>query len=399
MIVIIIAAALILCIAGFQVVQGLFTALVNAILTLLCAMLAFAYYQDLATVLRENGMQLLADGASLVLLFAVPLLVLRFVVDQLIVKDNLAFGPWADRIGGGALGLFTGIILVGMAAVGMQMMPFDASAMGYLPYDEDLQRHQTLAPFQPDEVVLALADGLSTGSLSAAEDKAFSDIHPNYTLELFCARNRAGRNGRITTPTDALTVKGAYLPPANSRWLEDVPADSLLSKTQQNRSHTVVVRVTVDEQARSEEDDWFRMPGTHFCLVTKDGHRTYPVGYLTYEAIDRYRKKRDKIEIVEKKVKIITNNDVPHLRKETRQNEDDDLSGRGGPGRANLVVLRPWRKNGGPKELTIDWVYKLPENAEPSHVIFRRYSTAAVPEVNQNDLPSQADMLQRVHDD
>ena len=163
MIVIIIAAALILCIAGFQVIQGLFTALVNAILTLLCAMLAFAYYQDLAMVLRENGMQLLADGASLVLLFAVPLLVLRFVVDQLIVKDNLAFGPWADRIGGGALGLFTGIILVGMAAVGMQMMPFDASAMGYLPYDEDLQRHQTLAPFQPDEVVLALADGLSTG--------------------------------------------------------------------------------------------------------------------------------------------------------------------------------------------------------------------------------------------
>ena len=161
----------------------------------------------------------------------------------------------------------------------------------------------------------------------------------------------------------------------------------------------MVVRVTVDEQARSEEDDWFRLPGTHFCLVTKDGHRTYPVGYLTYEAIDRYRKKRDKIEIVEKKVKIITNNDVPHLRKETRQNEDDDLSGRGGPGRANLVVLRPWRKNGGPKELTIDWVYKLPENAEPSHVIFRRYSTAAVPEVNQNDLPSQAGMLKRVHDD
>ncbi len=399
MIVIIIAAALILCIAGFQVVQGLFTALVNAILTLLCAMLAFAYYQDLATVLRENGMQLLADGASLVLLFAVPLLVLRFVVDQLIVKDNLAFGPWADRIGGGALGLVTGIILVGMAAVGMQMMPFDASAMGYLPYDENLQRHQTLAPFQPDEVVLALADGLSTGSLSAAEDKALSDIHPNYTLELFCARNRAGRNGRITTPTDALTVKGAYLPPANTPWLEDVPADGLLSKTRQNRSHTVVVRVTVDEQARSEEDDWFRMPGTHFCLVTQDGHRTYPVGYLTYEAIDRYRSDRDKIKIVERQVKVITNNDVPRERKETRQNEDEDLSGRGGPGRANLVVLRPWRKNGGPKELTIDWVYKLPENAEPSHVIFRRYSTAAVPEVNQEALPSKPDMLQRVHDD
>ncbi len=399
MILIVIATILILCIAGFQVIQGLFTALVNAILTFLCAMLAFAYYEPLALTLRENGMVLLADGASLVLLAGVPLLVLRAVVDKFIVKDNLSFGPWADRIGGGALGLFTAIILVGMAAVGMQMMPFDASAMGYLPYDENLQRNQTLGPFQPDEAVLAMANAMSAGSLSAGEDKTLEDVHPNYTLELFCARNRAQRNGRIDAPTNALTVLGVYAPPPGAAWLEEVPEDELLTKTQQNRSRTVVVRVTVNEQARSREDDWFRLPGTHFCLVTKDGHRTYPVGYLTYEAMEKYRRDRDKIEIAERKIKIITNNDVPRLRKETRQNEDDDLSGRGGPGRTNLVVLRPWRSEGGPKELVIDWVYKLPERAEPSHVVFRRYSNATVEEVTENDLPSTKEMLQRVHDD
>jgi hypothetical protein len=308
----------------------------------------------------------------------------------------MAFGPWADRIGGGVLGLLTGVILVGMGALGMQMMPFDASCMGYLPYDENLQRNQTLMPFEPDEVVVSLANTLSTGSLSAGEGKALSRVHPNYTLELFCARNRAQRNGRIDTPPDALTIEGAYYPPSGEKWLADVPADSLLTKRQQERAETVVVRVTVDEQARNGEDDWFRMPGTHFCLVTTDGWRTYPVGYLTHEVIERYDKDPEDIEVLGRETKLIVDNDVPKLREVTRKTENEDLSGRGGPGRVNLVVLRPWHKEGGPKKLVIDWVYRLPENAEPSHVVFRRYSTAAVAEIVEDEMPSTGEMLRRI---
>jgi hypothetical protein len=389
MIVIVLVIILILAIAAYQASQGLFTSLVNAVLTLLTAMLAFAYYEPLAASLRESGMQLLADGTAMMLLLAVPLIVLRFIVDRYIVTDNVSFGPWADRIGGGLLGLFNGVVLVGMAALAMQMLPFDASCMGYLPYDANLQRKHTLMPFQPDEVVVSLADGLSRGSLGAAEAPALKDVHPNYPLELFCARNRAGRSGRITTPTDALTIEGAYLPPTNAPWLENVPPDSLLSEAQQRLARTIVVRVTVDEQARSAKDDWFRLPGTHFCLVTKEGWRTYPVGYLTHEAIDEYnRKNPERMRVIDREFKLIVENDVPGA-----ENKEDQIPH---PGRANLVVMRPWRKKGGPKKLTVDWVYRLPEGAEPSHVVFRRYSTAAVAEFVQDEMPAAENALQRI---
>ena len=392
MIIVIAIAILVVAIAAFQVIQGLYTALINAILTVLTAMFALAYYEDLSAMLRESGVALLSDGLGLVLLFAVPLLVLRFLFDRLLVRDNVVFGSWADRIGGGVLGLVTGLFSVGILTLAMQMLPYDQTVLSYRPYDHEMKRAQTLAPFTPDEVVASAARALSEGSLSAG--KPLERVHPNYPLELFAARNTAGRNGRVDTPPTALAVLGIYEPPANKRWLENVPEDVLLSSMEQKTARTLVVRVTVDEQARGE-DNWYRMPATHFRLVTKGGRGLYPVGYLTGSAHDE----NDRKKVLNNETKIIVSSDAPRYYERTRQNEGENLTGRGGPGRANLIVLRPWKKDGGPKKLTIDWVYQVPADLKLSHMTFRRYSSAAVPEVQPATMPQKPDMLYRLERD
>ncbi|MFP4052859.1 MAG: hypothetical protein ACLFV7_03245 [Phycisphaerae bacterium] len=380
MIIVIAVAVLVVAIAAFQVIQGLYTALINAILTVLAAMFALAYYENLSVTLQGFGLALLSDGLGLVLLFAV----------RLLVRDNVVFGAWADRIGGGILGLVTGIFSVGILTLAMQMLPFDQTVLSYRPYDNELNRAQTLAPFTPDEVVASAARTLSEGSLSAG--KPLGVVHSNYPLELFAARNTASRNGRIDTPPTALTVLGLYEPPADQRWMENLPEDALLSKSEQRTARTVIVRVNVDEQARGE-DDWYRMPATHFRLVTRQGRGLYPVGYLTGSAHDEDKPK----QVLNRQVKVIVSSDVPRYYKRTRQNEDQNLTGRGGPGRANLIVLRPWKKEGGPKKLTIDWVYRVPADAELSHMVFRRVSSAALPEeITVGAMPSGEQMLFRL---
>ena len=48
MVLILVATILVLAIVSFQVVEGLFSSLIMAILSVLCAALAFTYYEPLA---------------------------------------------------------------------------------------------------------------------------------------------------------------------------------------------------------------------------------------------------------------------------------------------------------------------------------------------------------------
>ncbi len=386
MIIVIIIAALVLGIAFFQVVQGLYTALINAILAVLCAAFALSYYEPLAEALfYGSGYAHYGDAASLVLLFAVPLLVLRFLYDHFLVPGNVVFGPWADRIGGGILGLFYGTILAGILALSLQMLPFGQTVLSWRTHDEKLQVDQQLAPFYPDRFVLGMARVFSTGSLSAGPNSAFDRVHKDYRRTMFAFRNTALRNARTSTPPDALTIRGAWKPdPTSARWVAGVPEDSLLSERQNLNSQVLVVRTGVDEQARDETHHWFRLPATHFVLVSKTGNKYYPVAYLAFGAGEL---KRNEPEV--KKWLVIEDSAREETRRSRRRRDEDDEDegGRGGPGRANLIVLREWKTEGGPKTLHIDWVYRLPEGEEPAYMMFRRIAKAQIGKVEEGQPP------------
>ena len=123
---------LLLAVAFRQASLGVFNALIMMVLTICCAAAAFGTYEWVATNwIAPYWQPDCAAAIALIATFSVPLLILRVVTDQLIRRSSL-LPSWLDRVGGGVCGFVTAMILVGVLAVGLQMIPFEnGSIIGY----------------------------------------------------------------------------------------------------------------------------------------------------------------------------------------------------------------------------------------------------------------------------
>lgn len=282
MVLILLATVLILAIAFFQVAQGLFSALVMTVLSMVCMAVAFTFFEPVGELLYPYQ-PACGDAIALAALFVLSLLILRILYDKFI-PQNVVLGVWTNRVGGGILGLITAMILVGMLALVVQMLPLGPSVFTFSPYDATMTDRTRLAPFCPDDFVLGLAKMFSSKSLGSGDpNNTFSQVHDNMILELFAARNTAGKNGRVDASEKALAVSGTYA--SDGTWATDVPAISpMLGEVP---SKVVVIRVSVNESAR-DADGWWRLPGSHFRLVCRkeSGEATsyYPLGYMARSA-------------------------------------------------------------------------------------------------------------------
>jgi hypothetical protein len=295
-------------------------------------------------------------------IFFLSLMALRILFDQLLL-GNMEFGTWSNRIGGGVLGIVTGMILVGMLAIAFQMLPWDASVLGYKPYDDSLQQAKSLAPFNSDRFVLGMVDLLSGPAGSMGGDKRFTQLHPDYLLELQANRNRCDLAGRCDSNGEELTSATLYsvtpddkgnLPP----WLADNFQPGGNTENAEQKDLTYIVRVTVSVKAK-DQDDWYRLPATHFRLVTESNggsHFYYPVAFLTFSRnLPKAEKSYWKAIGLESK--------VPY------------------PG--GLVIERQVSD-----ALTVDWVYKIPAGQVPQTIMFRnaaKATLAAAKPINPSD--------------
>lgn len=339
MIVTVLATVLILVIAYFQSRQGVFSALIMTILTAVCAAAALNYYDLVGEAVLYSRQGAYADGAALIALFVLPLLILRMLFDML-VRGNVSLGLWGDRLAGGALGCVTGMILIGMLLVIMQMLPYGESVLGYRPYDDSLQRSQRVWPFCPDDFAVGLGKTVSAGAL--AGEGGFDERHPDLLLECFCARNTAGKDGGIQATPESLKVHDAYEPTREqAEWVAKVPMEASVEPG--TVSKVVVLCVSVDERA-ADEDKWFRLPGTHFRLLDTQGRSHYPVAYLAPST--------------EKEAfRVVAAKEEEGRLQRGRLIFEDKLAG---------------------KRKTVYWVYRVDEKAKPSHLIFRRVSAQKV---------------------
>lgn len=373
MIIAFIATVLILAIAAYQAVHGLYSALIMAVLSVLSALAALSLYEPLCQEFLYERMPAYAEGVALISLFGLILLGLRELADRFL-RGNLVLGVWPDRIVGGAMGLIAGLVVTGMLALGVQLLPFGRSVMGYRPCDESLVRRDGLWLFYPDDFVVGLAKRLSLGGLG--NGKPFAAIHNNIIQEAYATRNRLitsvpdddkrpvrtlvgelnGKEGdfrvlamyNLSSPGD-LSRTPKLLQPIEriQKSLKDLlPAESV-------EPVIVAVRVAVRE-GTCDEDSYWRLPGTHFRLVDSEGKPYYPVGYLFVlnpaEVEPRY-------EYDLKNTKMLSWNLVTTPRK----TPEDGLDTAGRPRLADLVVQRS-RSEGVNGELYVDWVFCLPPN-------------------------------------
>ena len=178
---------LIISVVVYQATQGLYSAFIMTVLTVCCAGVAFGVYDWVAIHWLATWWKAdYAFAVSLGLSFGVPLLVLRVAMDQLLPRACLLPG-WVDRIGGGACGMVTGLILVGVIATCLQLIPFDTSILGYArlpvavrdkqedgpdPEPPDREAGENELWLKPDRFAVAVASMLSDGVFSGAHSLA-----------------------------------------------------------------------------------------------------------------------------------------------------------------------------------------------------------------------------------
>ena len=329
------------------------------ILTVLCVAIAFNFYDPLGDALADR-LGVYAHPSALLAVFVIPLLILRELFDRFI-PGNVQVEFWLDRALGGIFGLITGTILTGMLMIIIQLLPLPAKIITYLPYDSTLAIKHGGPVRWSGLLTLGIAKHLSAGPLKPiSAGTTFGNSHDDLLLEAFCLRNRP-RGGRTSTKTDALEIVDAHIIaiPAGKERRSLSPDERItIRKIQQavplyrplplslEETSLLTIRVKVDESARNEKDDWWRLPATHFRLVCKNGRSYYPVGYLTH---------------------------VADWQVNTVKSED------GFAKVADILVARPWSKVGGPHKLIIDWIYRISSDDKPSYVVFRRTAKAAPP--------------------
>ncbi len=119
-----------------------------------------------------------------------------------------------------------------------------------------------------------------------------------------------------------------------------MPADPRLGE---QVTKVIVVRAIVDRGA-ADKDGWWRLPATHFRLVSDSGRSYYPVGYMVRSATGS--------------ACVPAPSDDGHLQV------------------TQLVVEHPGDKD---RAVFIDWAYRLLPQDTPTTLVFRRHCQVAVP--------------------
>ncbi len=410
MVVIVGVAILVLGITYYQAIQGLFSSVIMATLTVLCAAVAVNLYEPVASTLLYARQPAYADAIALTAIFIVPLLVLRLAIDKLI-GGNVVLDRWMDRLGGTLAGFVTSIILMGIFMLAMQMLPFNASVIGYQPFSETLERKDRLFPFYPDEFTIGLGKMFSAGAFGG--QRTFASAHDNLLLELYCARSRPNKErktkrkrfekgpkkirsrlGRMDAKPGHLSVEAAYQcePDHVKQWCQGDEHPLLVQEPLAHEKNNgqrgefrkiIVVRTLVHEACREgkgsyEAENWWLLPATQFRLVSQNGKSFYPVGYLTYLDPEKAKKEAEQDPLRRRSTTTPSEAKPVEWRFIAAGLDPDDRTGTQWLF-TELMVEREWP--GHKKELVVDWVYRVPKEEVPAYMVFRRVARDAVPPV------------------
>jgi len=163
-----------------QAPHGLFSNLIMTVLTLCCAAFAFGTYEWLATQhLAGLWRPDLAHPISLAVLFGVPMLVLRLIFDKLIKRSAL-LPALVDKIGGAVCSLITAMVIVGVAAIAVQMIPVGTSLIGFSRFDVAIKEDAESPPNldAPERGLWLAPDGFAAGAAAVLSNGVFSGRVP-----------------------------------------------------------------------------------------------------------------------------------------------------------------------------------------------------------------------------
>lgn len=208
MILSLIAALFVLLIAAFWAFQGVFSSAIMLLETIAAVMIAFGFYEPLAGVLADKIPEYHA-AVALVLIFVVTLVVLRVLTDKYI-GTGMQFPMIVDRAGGGLLGLLTGLLVIGVALIGIQMLPVGPELLGFQRISPAAPKVRHSVWLNPDGFTVGIVNLLSApGRFSGGG--SFGDARPAFLDDLAAANLGAAVNSRRDVPLQALAARNYWL--------------------------------------------------------------------------------------------------------------------------------------------------------------------------------------------
>lgn len=123
---------LILLIAYWWANQGFFSAILHLVCVIAAGAIAFGVWELLVVrlLLKGGGFDNYAWGSTLLLVFAVSLVVLRVAMDKL-VPGNVDLPRWVNMVCGFPLGAAAGVITAGMFIIGAGLIQHKNDIMGF----------------------------------------------------------------------------------------------------------------------------------------------------------------------------------------------------------------------------------------------------------------------------
>jgi hypothetical protein len=194
-------------------IQGLLSAFLHLLLTIVAGALALALWEPLTFWLASWGSVFTLNAFALGLLvpFFLVLAVLRLAMDKA-VPGNLQFHPLVNVLAGGACGLMAGILTAGLTLIGVAYLPLDSELMGYQPLKIDAGK-VTGRPgdglwVPVDRQASSFFTALSGGAFFTSQSLAL--YQPDMALQAHTLRlSRAyDPNSTLSAVPDKLTVSG-----------------------------------------------------------------------------------------------------------------------------------------------------------------------------------------------
>ena len=266
---------LILAVTFYQGLQGLFSGLINCILAVISAAVAFGFYENVYFGFLADRQPDFGRAIALLGIFIVTLLVLRTIFD-ILIKGNVQFPVYVDRVGGGLFGVITALIIVGMLSIGFQMLPFPPDFMGFSRYSMVNKDTNETIPWPSSSkkegeggtgvaldyskiemrrqntwlgsgrFAAALASHLSSNALRGQDEVTFSEVHPDFVAEIFHAKANALGFSRLTAKQSSLDVLGYW----------DVPSGGMYLREFKEQNGKQVVRLTKPDPLESGFKEW-----------------------------------------------------------------------------------------------------------------------------------------------
>lgn len=201
----IVAGLMVLLVAAFWAYQGFFSSVIMFFEAVIAAMLAFAFHEQLHAMWQDSLNPGLGLPVAFMGIFAASLLVMRIATDKL-VPNGITLHLYAERAGGALFGFFSGMILVGAALIGLQMLPLGSSVLGFERFQQD-KDGRTVAKgflFNPDGFTVGLANMLSNDRFGGGNPLAYA--RPDLLVDLYGARSAPQTEAAFTVPKDCLGV-------------------------------------------------------------------------------------------------------------------------------------------------------------------------------------------------